>query len=328
MCAFVLSMVTLTVPADAEGLRLDRFLRKHLPQASLSFIYKCLRNGVYRINDKKSKPDYRLRTGDVVTLFLDPQDYERLVSKPSFDAPVKKTFEILFEDEDIMVVNKPPLLASQPGTGVERQNLINQVKSYLAGQKGTPALANRLDRGTSGIVLVGKHRQSTLALFHLFKNKEIEKEYVALVKGHFATKKGVFTSHLKKTTEQFQHKMLILPAAEEGTLFAETAYEVLDESPAYSLVQLHLKTGKMHQIRVQLAHEGHPLLGDRVYGDADLNKQYARVLRRQFLHACRVKFIHPFTKKMMDIVAPLPEDLKNVAGRHFTPKNWPFWPSS
>jgi 23S rRNA pseudouridine955/2504/2580 synthase len=320
-------MVTLTVPADAQGLRLDRFLRKHLPQASLSFIYKCLRNGVYRINDKKSTPDYRLRTGDVITLFLDEKDYEKLVSKPSYDAPVKKTFDVLFEDEDIMAVNKPPFLASQPGTGVERQNLINQIKTYLKDHKGTPALANRLDRGTSGIVLVGKHRQATLALFHLFKNQEVEKNYVALVKGHFKKKQGILQNHLKKVTEQFQHKMLVLPAPEEGTLFAETVYKVLDESPAYSLLHLELKTGKMHQIRVQLAHEGHPLVGDKVYGDADINKQYLRVLRRQFLHAYKVTFVHPFTKKLMSVVAPLPEDLQRVLERHFTEKAWP-WTSS
>ena len=300
-------MVELIVSKDAEGLRLDRFLRKHFPNTSLSLLYKSLRKGVYKINDKKAKPDYRLRVGDKVTLFLSPEDYQKLTQKESKPV-VKKTFDILYEDHDLLIVNKPPMLASQPGTGVEHQNLVTQVESYL-GKNTHPGLAHRLDRGTSGIVIIGKNRKALLALHALFKEQKIEKYYLALVVGHLKQKKGVMKSHLKKTTEGFQHRMLVMEHPSSDTVEAETHYQVKEESNLYSLVEMKLKTGKMHQIRAQLAHLGNPIVGDRIYGDAATNKRYAQQLRRQCLHAVRIRFSHPLTQEKMDIIAPLPEDI-------------------
>lgn len=304
-------MLELTVDQNADGLRLDRFLRKHFPHAPLSLIYKSLRTGVYKINDKKCKPEYRLHAGDNVTLFLSPEDYEKLTKKESA-IKIKKTFEILYEDEDILIANKPPMLASQPGTGVEQQNLVNQVQSYLHNTKAHPGLAHRLDRGTSGIVIIGKNRKMLLELHKVFKEQRIKKYYIALVIGHLKQKKGIIKSYLQKTTEGFQHRMLVLDHPEEGTVEAETHYRVLEESALYSLVELELKTGKMHQIRAQLAHLGHPLAGDRVYGDAQTNNKYAQQLRRQFLHAIKIQFKHPYTQQELTIVAPLSEDLEQM----------------
>ena len=119
----------------------------HFSNAPLSLIYKSLRNGVYRINGKKEKPNYRLKNHDKVTLFLSPEEYEKLTKKEK-SISIRKTFEVLYEDNDILIVNKPPMLASQPGTGVEKYNLINQVKIYLKDTSAKPALAHRLDRGT------------------------------------------------------------------------------------------------------------------------------------------------------------------------------------
>ncbi len=303
-------MVDLIVDKKSEGLRLDRFLRKHFSSAPLSLIYKSLRNGVYHINGKKEKPNYRLKNGDNVTLFLSPGEYENLTKKEK-TVSIKKTFEVLYEDGDILIVNKPPMLASQPGTGVEKYNLIDQVKAYLKDASTKPALAHRLDRGTSGIVIIGKNRQAILSLFNLFKERKVEKYYLALAVGHIRNKQGMLRSSLKKTTQGFQHRMLIVPKNEEGSVTAETSYKVLEESPLYSLLELHLHTGKMHQIRAQLAHQENPILGDRIYGNSSANR-YPTILRRQFLHAVRIRFIHPISKKIIDITAPLPEDLTHI----------------
>ena len=258
----------------------------------------------------KEKPNYRLKNHDKVTLFLSPEEYEKLTKKEK-SISIRKTFEVLYEDNDILIVNKPPMLASQPGTGVEKYNLINQVKIYLKDTSAKPALAHRLDRGTSGIVIIGKNRQAILSLFNLFKEKKVEKYYLALVTGHIRNKHGTLRSSLKKTTKGFQHRMLVVPKNEEGSVTAETSYKVLEESHLYSLLELHLHTGKMHQIRAQLAHQGNPILGDRIYSDSSANR-YPAILRRQFLHAIRVRFIHPISKKGIDITAPLPDDLTHI----------------
>ena len=305
-------MINVAINKESESMRLDRFLRKRLNKAALSFIFKLIREGKVRVNNKKVKQDYRLRVNDNIEIKISDEDYKRFTIQDKETIVARKTFDILYEDEDIMVVNKPPFLASQPGTGVERNNLVNQIKTYLKDIKTKPALANRLDRGTSGIVVVGKNRKAILALYDLFKNKEVEKCYLTLVKGTFQKKEGKLTSYLKRITEKFQHKMLVLRHNEEGAVTAETSYKVIQESKGYSLLEVKITTGKMHQIRAQLASIDHPVVGDSVYGNKEADEQFKNVLRRQFLHAYKIKFKHPFTDKTVEIEAKFPEDIKQV----------------
>ena len=305
-------MINITIDKESEGMRLDRFLRKHLNKAALSFIFKLIREGKARVNNKKVKQDCRLKTNDNLEVMISDEDYKKFTLQDKKAVSARKTFEVIYEDDDVMVVNKPPFLASQPGTGVERNNLVNQIKAYLKDIKTKPALANRLDRGTSGIVVVGKNRKAILALYDLFKNKDIEKRYLALVKGTFQKKEGTLTSYLKRITEKFQHKMLVLRHNEEGAVTAETSYKVIQESKGYSLLEVKITTGKMHQIRAQLASIGRPVVGDSVYGNKETNEQFRKFLRRQFLHAYKISFKHPFTNKPINIEAKLPEDIKQV----------------
>lgn len=305
-------MTNITIEKESEGMRLDRFLRKRLHEAALSFIFKIIREGKVLVNSKKIKPDYRLKANDKIEIRISDEDYKKFTLQEKKVVSARKTFEVLYEDDDIMVVNKPPFLASQPGTGVERNNLVNQIKTYLKDIKTKPALANRLDRGTSGIVVVGKHRKAILALYDLFKNKRIEKCYLTLAKGTFQKKEGTLTSYLKRITEKFQHKMLVLKQPSEGTVTAETSYKVIQESKGYSLLEVRITTGKMHQIRAQLASIGHPVVGDSVYGNKEANEQFKKVLRRQFLHAYKISFKHPFANKTIEIEAKLPEDTIQV----------------
>ncbi len=304
-------MAKITIDAESEGMRADKFLRKHLPRAALSFIYKSIRNGICKVNEKKTKQGYKLKKGDVIDIRIKDDEFNKLTTKEATQQ-VKKTFDVVYEDEDILIVNKPPFLASQPGTGVEQNNLVNQIKTYLKDNKTKPALANRLDRGTSGIVVAGKNRKAILALYDLFKNKRVEKYYLALVEGTFKEKYGTLHSYLKRTTEKFQHKMLVLQRPAEGAVEAETHYRVLKEADRHSLLKLRITTGKMHQIRAQLASIGHPVVGDVIYGNKEANKRFKKVLRRQFLHACKIRFEHPFAKNIIDVEAQLPKDLRKA----------------
>ncbi len=305
-------MTYIKIDTESDNLRFDKFLRKHLQNAALSFIFKLIREGRAKVNDKKVKQDYRLRDGDVISFGISDDDYKRFRLAKEKAIKSRKTFDVLYEDEDILIANKPPFLASQPGTGVERNNLVNQIKSYLKNSKTKPALANRLDRGTSGLVVVGKNRRAILALHDLFKKRQVKKYYLTLVKGILNKKEGTLTSYLKRTTEKFQHKMLVLRRKEEGTVTAEMSYRVLEESKDYSLLEVRIATGKMHQIRAQLASIGHPVVGDPVYGDKKTNEQFRKVLRRQFLHAYKIRFAHPSANKQIEVTTDLPADLQQT----------------
>lgn len=302
-------MITLPIPKTFEGQRVDKFIRSSLPYASLSFIYKALRQGTFKINGKKSALDYRLKAKDALTLHISEEAYHTFVN-PLPSEKRARTFTVLYEDEDLLLVNKPAFLASQPGKGVEYNNLIDQVKDYFQGSMFRPALANRLDRETSGIVVLGKHKQAVVALANLLEQHALEKEYLALVHGTFEKKQGVLRCYLKRVKEHFQHKMQVVSSHEKGAVLAEADYAVLQQTQTFSLLTLRLVTGKMHQLRVQLASIGHPLVGDKVYADKTTLQTYP--LKRHFLHAFRVSFIHPFTKKPLNVQAPLPSDLRDA----------------
>lgn len=296
---------------NGSPVRLDRYLRKHFPSAPLSLIYKWIRREV-KVNNKKEGQNYRLKEGDHLVLAV-TQEEERQYTQPVVEKrKTKETFAVLYEDPDLLVVNKPPYLASQPGQGVMKNNLVQQVKEYLRGIKTTIALANRLDRETSGIVIVGKNRPMNDLLYSMFKERRVEKYYVTLVVGRLPRKQGLLQHYLRRKTINFQHRMLISKKEDPQAVYAEAEYHVLKYYGNYTLIKVKLKTGRMHQIRVQMRELGYPVLGDRVYGNREENQKWKKILKRQFLHAAEVEFTHPLAKKRMKIEAPLPEDLSRV----------------
>lgn len=300
-------METRTITTEEKNLRLDKYLRKTLHDHPLSAIYKLIRTGKIKVNNKKTREAYRLKRNDLITFHI-PLPRTKEKTKPI----IKKTFDITYEDENILIVNKPPFLASQPGTGVEQNNLINQVKTYLKDAKTKPALANRLDRGTSGLAVVGKNRQAILALYQLFKERKIKKTYLALVKGIPPEKQGTLRSFLRRITEKFQHKMIPAKGTEPDAILAETHYTTRETYNNYSLLTLDLTTGKMHQLRAQLQAAGHPIIGDPLYGNTEENNTWKKTLKRQFLHAWKLSFTHPFTGRQLTLTADLPEDLQQT----------------
>lgn len=293
---------------DDEGLRIDKFLRKCLVNASLSYIFKILRTKL-KINKKKVKQDYRLKEKDDIEIFLNENEFKLLSEKEAKKLGKIKNFNILYEDEDILVIDKPTGMASHSGTGVMEDNLMDQVFSYL--KRSNVALVNRLDRGTSGIVLVGKNMQAVRTLNKMIFEKKVKKYYLALVKGNFKNDKGKLETYLKREEEDFEHKSVI--SEDNGAKFASLNYKVIEKRKDFSLLEIELSTGRMHQIRVQLQAEGHPIIGDKQYGDDESNKKLK--LNRQFLHAYKIIFNHPTTGKLVEIESKLPNDLLKTIQR-------------
>ncbi len=306
-------MVQVVDAKEFSGKRLDKAVLKICPSLSRSTVYALLRKGRVKVNGKKKKQNYLLKESDHISLFGNMQQEKAPVSQER-----QKMFSVLYEDDDLLVVSKSPFLASQPGTGVEKKNLIALVKLYMKEKGWTKkvALAHRLDRGTSGCVIVAKHRDAILRLYDLFKEGKVRKIYLALVIGKLEKKEGILTGYLQRVKEHFQHKVLISDKKGEGVR-VQLKYKVQKQYEKYALVEVELMTGKLHQIRAQCAYLGHPVVGDRLYGNKEVNKEWREKagLRRQFLHAWKVSFVHPFSKERMNIEDPLPDDLKKVLSR-------------
>ncbi len=291
-----------------EGRRVDKFLRGLLVNSTLSNIYKLLRLGKIKVNNKKIKHSYKLKQNDIVNFYISKEDYERLTKREKIKTQ-RIDFKILYEDSDILIVDKPAFLASHSGTGVMENNLIDQVKFYL-GENYEPSLINRLDRETSGIVIIGKNKKSTRILNKLMHDRKIEKYYLALVKGILDKKKGTIKTFISRYKEKFQHKAMILEEKDEKSKLAKTKYKVIKEFNNYSLLELELETGRMHQIRAHLSSIGFPVVGDKIYGNKEEDKKLK--LNRLFLHAYKIILPHPITRKKMNFESELPSDLKKL----------------
>jgi RluA family pseudouridine synthase len=291
-----------------KSIRIDKFLMQEFPSATLSEIFKWIRTGKVKVNRKKQKPGYKLNPQDIIHIFLSQEQIQGYHTKGIVH---KTSFKVLYEDDDLLVVDKPPFLASQGGIGVNENNLVNQVDYYLTGEV-TISLGNRLDKDTSGIIIIGKNPKINPLLYQLTKSRKIEKKYFALAIGRIKEKKGIFKDYLVRGTTNFLPVMKISNKDNSLAKYCETEYNVVKYIKNYTLLELTLKTGRMHQIRVQLSSRGFPVLGDKIYGNEEENKKVSRNLKRQFLHASQVKFQHPVTNKKLSIVTELPRDLKKT----------------
>ena len=297
----------LKVPKDDVNLRFDKFLRKLLINAPLAFIFKGIRLKKFLVNNKRVKQNYRLQALDLITINIPAEEYQKLTSKKVKRFEVNKLrFKILFEDSDLLIVDKPAFLASHSGTSEMHDNLMDEVRYYLKDKENRSSLANRLDKETSGIVLIAKNKQTLRKLNLQIKNREVKKYYLALVAGKLIEKSGVLASNLKRFDKKFETKVQV---SEEGKP-AKTKYRVIKEFKDFSLLELELITGRMHQIRVQLASLGNPVVGDKLYGDEKVNKKFK--LKRNFLHAYKVVFEHPVTNKQIKIECALPDELDKM----------------
>ncbi len=277
------------VSTDEASLTAKDFLHQHIPAAPLGYLRQLFKKGKVRIADKTIGADDSLTAGIKITL-PDSSRLQELLHAPSEPRP---KLEILYESREILVVNKPAGLAIHKGKGHERDNLTDRVTALMAerGDKFQVAPVQRLDLETSGPVLFGKGKKGCAELGKLFMQGDVTKTYLALVNGKLLGRGDLISQ---------------IPA--KGKLKeARTSYQTLVSSEAASLLEIHLYTGRQHQIRRQLADAGHPLYGDRRYKGPCPRKLY-----RLFLHCKKLAFSDPFSKQSINIECPLPKDLSRV----------------
>ncbi len=295
-----------------QNQRLDKFLGRYLNDCPKSFIYKCIRTNKIKLNGKKVKGNEILQTSDTLKIFLLEEQFAEFQSEKIIPK-TKITFDILFEDENLLVVNKPIGLLTQKDTPTSH-SLADEILSYLGATSFVPAPCNRLDRNTAGIVLVGKNLPATQALSEMLKEKMIAKYYISVVRGNLQNEISLEAFHIK---DDFENKVSISNTFVEGAKPIKTIVKPLSNKDDYTIVEIELITGKTHQIRAQLAHIGYPIIGDTKYGDKSINKNFA--LKHQFLCAYRVQFncCVPFLEYLTnkEIVAPLPSNYETILAK-------------
>ena len=299
---------TLEVGEESASQRLDNFLLRHLKGVPKSHVYRVVRSGEVRVNSGRVKPDYRVRIGDKVRI----PPIRVAAANPK---PVAKPFglPIVHEDPSLLVVDKPSGVAVHGGSGVSF-GVIELLRAARPEAK-LLELAHRLDRDTSGLLIIAKKRGALVELHRMLRDGEVEKVYVAVVKGVPAGKHFDITDALHKYVNAKGERRV---AVKEGGQEAVTRVKVLASSGNLSLLQLRLMTGRTHQIRVHLAHAGHPVLGDDKYGDFEFNRALARQgVKRLFLHARRLGFEHPVDGKAMKLDSTLPNDMLRFCEANF-----------
>lgn len=311
-------MIEFRIDEDHAGVRLDKFLRKKLAQVPVSHLFKMIRTKKVRVNGKRAQPEQPLAPADVVSI---RGDAEKLLTAQKGEAPPPpldmEKLHVLFEDDWMMAVDKPSGMAVHTGSGITGGTLVDYVRAYL-GPKAVrndfaASPAHRLDRETSGVILVAKRRPAMVHFTRVFTEGLSRKRYLALVKGKMPKPSGVIDLPLS------EHQQTAESKARRGVNMQEaiTRYRVLKQSSDCALVEAAIETGRTHQIRRHFASLGHPLAGDRKYGDFAFNREAkARWgLKRLFLHAQRIEFPHPESGARMRTSAPLPPELQDVLQR-------------
>jgi 23S rRNA pseudouridine955/2504/2580 synthase len=305
------------VSADAAGQRLDKFLRKRLSSLPLSHLYKLVRTKKVRVNGARADIAQLLQSGDEVVVHV-LQATQAPPPRPA--SAVRQDFGVLYEDEHVLACDKPAGLAIHAGSGISGETLVDQVRAYLVNQglqtpegEFKPSPAHRLDRETSGVVVVAKTRQAMVRLTEIFTAGEADKTYLALAKGRFQREVGSVDLRLPEHQQTFASKQQRGVNMQE----ARTHWRKLAGGPEATLLELTIETGRTHQIRRHLDAIGHPVVGDGKYGDFPFNRIAQRQwgLRRMFLHSLRLSLPHPISKKRLVLVAPLPEELVEVLPR-------------
>lgn len=290
-------MINIEIGINEAGQRLDRFLRKYLRKAPLSLVYKAIRKDV-KVNGKRAKNDTMLNEGDMVALYMSEKDIEKFREEKR-ESKVKKQFTIAYEDENVIIVNKPFGLLTHGDSTEKKNHLANQVIDYLTAKGDynpriektfTPAPANRLDRNTTGLVIFGKNAESLRELNRMMRHGHtIEKYYMTIVGGEM--KKNLHLED-RMVKDHDTNTVTVLKGKGDRGSRMETLARPLRRGKGYTLVEVRIITGRTHQIRAHLAKAGYPVIGDRKYGKPSINRsmQNRFGLNTQLLHAYRLRF--------------------------------------
>lgn len=305
-----MTRLTFTAEADAAGERLDRFLTAQVPDHSRSQIQRLIEQGhVTHSRYPKAKANSDIREGDVLTVAL-PEP------APSTTQPEDLPLEILFDDEDVVVVNKPAGMVVHPAAGNPSGTLVNALLHHIKDLSGIggeirPGIVHRLDKGTSGVMVVAKRDEAHQELARQFHDREVEKEYVALAWGLVQQRKRINAAIGRDPKNRVK-----MTTRADRARHAVTRVTWSRDLKGVTLVRVAIATGRTHQIRVHLSAIGHPIVGDALYGGVHRRVPHplraVTKLTRPFLHAERLAFTHPRTKERMAFTAPLPDDLEAV----------------
>lgn len=297
---------TLSIQADEAGVRLDRYLTIVLPGISRTTVQKLIENGEVLVNRHASKSSYTLRIGDEVQV-MSLNMHDKAIKIMPRSLPI----DIVYEDKDLLVVNKAAGMVVHPAPGHHDDTLVNALVARYPDITGgdtelRPGIIHRLDKDTSGLIIVARNAAAHAALASQMKRHEIVKSYLALVEGVVALDQGSIDAPIGRNPRQ--RKQMAITAARSRE--ARTHFRVLERFNRHTLLLVELETGRTHQIRVHLKAIGHPIVGDPVYGSGSTNRGLK--LKHQFLHAYQLKFAHPTTGNIVNLEAPLPEDLQAI----------------
>lgn len=291
------------VSPGLSGVRLDQFLAQHIPAVSRSLITSSIRGGLIVVDGVCRKSSYRLKEGEAVQGALE--------TPPEIEVkPEKIDFPILYEDDSLLVISKPPGVVVHPGSGNHKGTLVSGLVHHCqsigeVGDRLRPGIVHRLDKDTSGVMVVAKSDYVHRNLVDDFKNRRMHKEYLALLHGIPAEKSGRIVASIGRHPVQRQ-KMAVRTV---GGRHAATSWELVEEfNSGHCLVRVNIETGRTHQIRVHMAHLGCPVAGDTTYGAGSNSSLF----ERQMLHASRLTFNHPVTGERIDCHAPLWDDFRKV----------------
>ncbi|MFA5780135.1 MAG: RluA family pseudouridine synthase [Elusimicrobiota bacterium] len=279
--------------SDKDKIRLDNFLKEKYPDYSRGYFQRLIKNRFVKINEKHSESGHKIRKGDIVEISFADKEQKILSSQ----IPL----EIIFEDKDIIVINKQPDLVVHPAGCHQTDTLVNGLLYYCGG-KYFPFLVHRLDKDTSGVIVVAKNEKSKEFLSRQFQNRNVEKKYFAIVDGIIKEDDGIIETPLGRSRE-FRKKIVVGSASKK---MSKTFFKVVERFKNATYLEVKPYTGRTHQIRVHLAYIGHPVIGDVEYGKP------SEIAKRQLLHASNIKLTHPSTKKKIEFSAPLPKDFQSA----------------
>ena len=296
-------MKIFVVEEEDKGTRLDQYLVKQL-DLTRTRVQNLIKENNIKVNNEKTKVAYKIEPNDSVRVYI-PEVVEKDIEAEDIK------LDIVYQDGDIAIINKYSGMVVHPAHGHYSGTLVNailfQIKD-LSGINGEmrPGIVHRLDKDTSGLIIVAKNDKAHTKLTEMFKNKEIKKTYLEIVKGKVSKETGRIETNIGRD-EKDRKKMSVSRDEKKGKL-AITTYKVIDSNERYSLLDVNIETGRTHQIRVHMKHIGYPILGDIVYGRPD-NK-----IMRQMLHAYKLEFKHPITSEEMVLEAQLPKDFVEALG--------------
>jgi len=300
----VVSESVVSFAVERGGERLDKVIPAHVPDLSRAMAQRLVKSGEVTVNGRPSKPSYRVQVGDEVVVCVPPEMPEQVLPE---DIPL----DVIYEDDVLLVVNKPAGMVVHPALGHTSGTLVNAVLAHCpqvvdVGGPDRGGLVHRLDKDTSGLILIAKDEATRAVLQHQFKRRQVAKTYLALVEDQVQPREGVVEAPVGRDKRQ-RKKMAVVRSGRQ----ARTVYRAVEYFADHTLLEVRPYTGRTHQVRVHLAWLGHPIVGDAVYG-----RRRQRLLRnRHFLHAARLCFTHPATGEDVEVKAPLPPELAAVLKR-------------